>query len=61
MNFEIIINIFGQDAIPYALEYFKLLVPSGAQEANALASNLSLYRCERQNSKHFSYYIIFSI
>lgn len=31
-SFEIIVNIFGQDAIPYALEYFKLLVPSGAKE-----------------------------
>lgn len=30
--FEIIINIFGQESIPYALEYFKILVPSGATE-----------------------------
>jgi hypothetical protein len=30
--FEIIINIFGQDSIPYALNYFKLLVPAGTKE-----------------------------
>ena len=32
MALEIIIKIFGQDAIPYAYDYFKILVPSGKME-----------------------------
>ena len=31
-SFEIIVKIFGQDAIPFICEYVKLLVPSGAKE-----------------------------
>lgn len=31
-SFQIIIGIFGEKAIPFALDYFKLLVPSGAKE-----------------------------
>lgn len=30
--FEIIIDIFGEKAIPYAFDYLKILIPSGAEE-----------------------------
>ena len=31
-SFQIIVSIFGEKAIPFAFDYFKLLVPSGAKE-----------------------------